>query len=94
MIKIKTKRFPPNGFRAITLWPFIFYKGETNAVVMNHEEIHGAQQKELLILFFYLIYLMEWIFKGYDRISFENEAYANELDSEYLKKRKHFAMWI
>ena len=37
---------------------------------------------------FYLIYVIEFIFKGYEGISFEREANENELDNEYLENRK------
>lgn len=42
----------------------------------------------LLILgaaLFYLIYFIEWIFKGYKGISFEREAYKNQMDENYWK---------
>lgn len=93
MIFVKNKIIPFGRFNAITLYPFVFYKGNMNATTKRHEEIHGAQQKELLLIFFYLIYFFEWIIKGYRGISFEKEAYNNENDPEYLKTRKHFAQW-
>ena len=54
--------------------------------------------------FYYLVYLFEYIFllfkfkfdkqKAYKKISFEQEAYANQDDINYIKnERKHFA-WI
>ena len=58
------------------------------------ENIHGKQQLELLIIFFYLIYLVEWIIKGYRNISFEKEAYSNQDNLNYIEWiRKPFAMW-
>ncbi|MCL6103093.1 MAG: hypothetical protein M1292_11540 [Bacteroidetes bacterium] len=93
MIRVKNSIIPFKGFKAITLWPFIFFREEMNAVDWNHETIHGRQQIELLFVGFYLIYFVEWIFKGYDRISFEKEAYANQDNQDYLKGRKVFAMW-
>ena len=92
MIYIKTKHYPFKGFNAITHWPFVFYKKDSK-VMRRHEEIHGAQQKELIIIFFYLAYFVEWIFKGYMNISFENEAYKNQSNINYLKERKRFAQW-
>ena len=59
----------------------------------RHEEIHGAQQKELLLIGFYFVYFVEWIFKGYQNVSFEREAYANEEKKDYLNTRKSFAQW-
>ena len=90
MIVIKSTWFPP-GFEAITLWPFIIHKPIFSSIDLNHEMIHAEQQKELVIVGFYLIYIIEWIFKGYDNISFEREAYDNQEDLDYLKTRKHYA---
>ena len=93
MIVIKNDIIPFNGYKAMTVWPFIFSRTELSNVDLNHEKIHGKQQLELLILPFYLIYFVEWIFKGYRKISFEKEAYKHEGDLEYLKTRKHYAQW-
>ena len=95
MLVIRNKLIPFKGFKAITIWPFIFVRKECSfdEVDLNHENIHGKQQLELLIIFFYLIYLVELIIKGYRNISFEKEAYNNEDNLNYLKTRKHFAMW-
>ena len=86
---------PFKGYKAITLWPFIFVRKEYsfNNIDLNHEKIHLKQQIELLVILFFLIYLIEWIFKGYRNISFEKEAYRYEEDLGYLKTRKHFAQW-
>lgn len=87
---------PFKGYKAITLWPFIFVRKDCsfNEIDLNHEQIHGEQQKELLLVFFYIIYLIEWIFKGYRNISFEKEAYENEDNLNYIEwVRKHYAMW-
>ena len=95
MLVIRNKLIHFKGFKAITIWPFIFVrKGcSFDEVDLNHENIHGRQQLELLIIFFYLIYLVELIIKGYRNISFEKEAYNNDNNLDYLKTRKWFAMW-
>ena len=94
MILIKNNIIPFKGYKAITLYPFVFYKGSfPTFTTLNHENIHGRQQKELLIIPFYIIYLIEFLFKGYRNISFEKEAYGNASNSEYLKTRKWFSMW-
>ena len=92
---VRNSIIPFKGYKAITIWPFIFVRKECSfdEVDLNHENIHGRQQLELLILFFYLVYLIELVFKGYKRISFEKEAYANESNLNYLKERKCFA-WL
>jgi hypothetical protein len=43
MIWIKTKRFPPEGYEAVTLWPFVFYKCKKTADVIRHEMYHQRQ---------------------------------------------------
>ena len=91
---IYNKIIPFKGYKAITIWPFIFVRKQLNEISINHEEIHGKQQLELLIIPFYIIYFIEWIFKGYKNISFEKEAYANANNLDYLKSRKHYAQWI
>jgi len=92
MLYIKTKHYPPEGFNAITHWPFVFYKNDS-ARMRRHEEIHGVQQKELLVIPFYIIYCIEYLFKGYRGISFEKEAYDNQSNINYLKTRKQFQQW-
>ena len=89
----------------ITLFPFIFLKKQedkTNAVLINHEKIHLRQQLELLVIFFYLWYVIEyyyWYFKlndsylAYKYISFEREAFAMEDDLDYLSHRKLWSFW-
>lgn len=68
--------------------------------VINHERIHNAQMKELLFIPFYIIYVLEWLFrliqyrdahKAYLNISFEREAYKHGHDMEYLKHRHLYA---
>ena len=72
--------------------------------VINHESIHTKQIIECCFIFFYILYLIEWLYRflftkdrfshnAYRNISFEKEAYANENNLNYLKNRKHYAMW-
>lgn len=70
--------------------------------VINHERIHTAQQRELLFVPFYILYLIEWLVrlcqyrhwkKAYYNISFEREAYSHGHDLAYLPSRKHFS-WL
>jgi len=59
MIIVKNKIIPFGGFDAMTLGPFVFTrkdKDKVDAVLLNHESIHWEQQKELLILPFFLLY--------------------------------------
>ena len=81
------------GIRAIAFYPFIFINPNTTIddILINHEKIHLKQQKELLLIPFYIWYLIALKRKGYMGISFEKEAYANETNLSYLKNRKLFS---
>lgn len=95
---IYNKVLPFRGFKAMNLFGIIFvrkeYEGKLGAKTLNHELIHTAQMKELLYLFFYVWYILEWIVRlflpgdAYRQIIFEQEAYQKEGDTDYLKKRK------
>jgi len=93
---------PAKGFSAINLFGVLFVrKGVVvNDRLLNHEQIHTAQMREMLYVFFYLWYVMEWLLKlfkyglnSYYHISFEREAYRHATDLCYLKGRKMFA-WM
>lgn len=96
---IISKYLIPKGYIGLTLWPFIILKCNDlkwNKRLVNHEKIHIRQQLELFILPFYLIYGVEFLIrfallqqwsKAYKSISFEREAYANEDNLMFLKKR-------
>lgn len=100
MSVIKNKILPVGkNFYAINLFGIIFAKGECGVTTLNHEKIHTRQMLELLIFPFYLIYILEWLirilqygnfYKAYKNISFEREAYSNQNDLNYLKKRKPY----
>ncbi|WP_350287881.1 hypothetical protein [uncultured Croceitalea sp.] len=90
------------NYVGLSLWPFIIIKEDTyrqDEVLINHERIHLQQQKEMLVVFFYLWYLCEWLFRtllylnsyrAYQNISFEREAYTNEENFDYLKNRRPY----
>ena len=86
------------GYSAVTLWPFIFIRtGITlSPRLIRHEQIHGRQQCEMLIIPFYIWYLVEWFIRlpwgnAYRNISFEREAYRNQLNPHYLDQRPCWA---
>jgi hypothetical protein len=61
----------------------------------SRKKIHIEQQKELLVVGFYLLYLFYWVRNlkqgtddSYYAIPFEKEAYFNEVNLNYLKTRK------
>ena len=70
--------------------------------VINHEHIHTAQQRELLFVPFYILYVIEWsvrlimyrnLKRAYYNISFEREAYRHGNDLDYLYRRRHYS-WV
>ena len=100
---VVNRLFFRKDYVGLSLWPFIILKElklKNDEVLINHERIHLRQQKELLILPFYLLYLAEWLirlvwyangYKAYQNLSFEREAYFNEDNREYLKERRPFS---
>lgn len=82
-----------DGIRGLAFWPFIFISSKTivDKELINHERIHLRQQIEMLIIPFYIWYLIELYTKGYMNISFEKEAYGNDHNLNYLKKRRIFS---
>ena len=96
----------------ISIFPFVVmrekylnnsrYWKERRKKTVNHETIHFQQQLECLVIPFYIIYILEYLFKAiyyfsikkaYYNISFEKEAFANDKNFEYLKTRKRYN-WI
>jgi len=96
---IRTSILPFYGFSAINLLGILFVHHGVylSKELMNHERIHTAQQREMLFVFFYLFYFIEWLVRlpmrgnAYRNISFEREAYSNQRNLDYLKTRRHFA---
>lgn len=96
------KHFFYKNYVGLSLWPFIILKHDklkNDKDLINHEKIHLRQQKELLIIPFYIFYVLEWAlrslfyfdtYKAYQNLSFEREAYKNEKIPDYLEKRKPY----
>jgi hypothetical protein len=98
----RCKYFPLGNYIAINLFGCIVArKGvRLSAIDINHELIHSRQQVEMLWIFFYLWYVVEWIIKlfiyknateAYFNISFEREAYRNEHKISYLRERRPYS---
>lgn len=102
MTIIYSTLIPLKGFAAINLFGILFVRkgGKVSEEMINHEAIHTAQMKEMLYIFFYLWYIIEWLIRlfmkgnAYRNISFEKEAYKNESNMDYLKTRKRYAWCI
>ena len=106
MKKIYNNFIPFKGYLAMTVWPFIFIRKELTEKytekVHRHESIHAKQQLETLWVLFFVLYALEYVIKlilcgdmnrAYKSISFEQEAFSNENDVNYLEKRKLWS-WI
>ena len=103
MIIIVRPKLLRKKFNGMTLWPFVIVRHShllKDKIFVNHERIHLRQQLELLIVFFYLWYglefLIRWLKMGnrnlaYRNISFEREAYIHEGNFSYLKHRKFWS---
>lgn len=101
-VKLITFNWPT----AITLSPFGIYVNQKYKTIANlgdrtknHESIHWRQQLETLILFFYPLYLIEFILKflyywnfnkTYRNLSSEREAYHFDDDMSYLEARRRY----
>lgn len=84
-------------------------KKETSVsdITWNHESIHHQQAQDFHLWYFgyvifYLLYFIEWLIKcllapfgyrAYYSVSFEQEAYRNQTNMNYLKERKPFT-WM
>lgn len=95
---IRNNIIPFPGYKAMNLFGVLFVRGNTRIddITLNHEKIHTAQIKEMLYVFFYIWYAIEWLIRlpkgnAYRSISFEREAYENDSDINYLKNRKRYA---
>ena len=98
---VENKVLPPKGFVAINLgWIFTRDAQKLTESVLRHEAIHTVQAREMLFVPYYLLYLLEYLVKlficgnadkAYKSISFEQEAYLNSKNPNYLQERKNFA---
>lgn len=98
---IRNNIIPFPGYKAINLFGVLFVRNSARIsdIDINHEAIHSEQIKEMLYIFFYIWYVIEWIIlcikyldynKAYKNIRFEKEAYNNENNLEYIKDRKRY----
>lgn len=98
---VENNIIPFGGYLAVNLFGILFVKDSRKVKpdVIRHESIHTKQMKELLYIFFYLWYGIEYFIRlfqhgdEYRSISFEREAYDNEKNENYLAERKPYAWW-
>jgi len=91
---------PFKGYCAMNICGLLFVRKncQVSELMLRHETIHSEQIKEMGVIFFYIWYVLEWLirlfingFNAYYMISFEQEAYDNQKNENYLSNRKHYA---
>lgn len=102
---VYNKIIPFGNYVIINIFGILFTKrkgGLFRTKDINHELIHTEQMKELGYICFYLWYGIEYLIirlfhkkqgDAYADVSFEEEAYVNENDFNYIKNRKRYS-WI
>lgn len=79
MKTIVNKWIPVKGFSAINLFGIFFVRPEAKITkrLLNHESIHTEQIKETGYIGFYILYVLEWLYRlvcgvifGYDKKTF------------------------
>lgn len=103
MIILNAPKLFLKNFNGLAVFPFLFIRVASlrkDKIFLNHEKIHFRQQIELLWIFFFIWYGIEYLIRlvqyknrhqAYRNISFEREAYFYETNAEYLNSRKLFA---
>jgi hypothetical protein len=101
-VKIYTRKRIFNYYTGMSFFIFIWICKLTKDEVqlVRHEKIHFLQQVEMLFIFHWFFYGLFYVisrakghghFVAYRYNPFEMEAYSNEQDTAYLKKRRLFA---
>lgn len=106
---IYNRLIPFKGFTAINIFGICFMRSEYKKLegtpqfknTLRHESIHTAQMKELGYIGFYIIYILEWLYRlimiggkdAYRTISFEVEARDHDHRDDYLSTRKPYSQW-
>src|SRR5687767_3766450 len=102
--KIYTQKRIFNYYTGLSFFIFIWISKLTKdeEKLVRHEKFHFLQQIEMLFIFHWILYAFFYIvarskghghYAAYRHNPFELEAYANEGEASYLKKRKVFA-WV
>lgn len=101
-VKIYTRKRIFNYYTGMSFFVFIWICKLTKDEVqlVRHEKIHFLQQVEMLFIFHWIFYALFYLisrvkghghYVAYRYNPFEMEAYSNEHDVDYLRKRKMFA---
>jgi hypothetical protein len=103
-VPVWLSKLAPIEISAITLFCFVFSRGEISEKTKRHETIHYQQYLETFVVGFLLVYLFDYLYvaiikkKGFTRdsylaIRFEQEAWECDDFTDYLETRKRFS-WL
>jgi hypothetical protein len=103
-VPVILSKLAPIEINAITLFCFVFSRGEISEKTKRHETIHFQQYLETFVIGFLLIYLYDFLYaaiikkRGFTRdsylaIRFEQEAWECDDYFNYLDCRRRFA-WL
>ena len=93
-------KIAPIEINAITLFCFVFSRGEISEKTRRHESIHFQQYLETGVVGFLVLYVFEFLVrlcfyrsgrKAYRMICFEQEAHDWDDRADYLEIRKRYA---
>ena len=93
-------KIAPIDVWAFSAGPFVVCRGQLSEKTITHETIHFLQQVEMLFVFQWILYGLFYVIGRFTKGSwkaayygnpFEVEAYANDLDPDYLEERKFWA---
>jgi len=92
-IPVFLSKLSPLDVWAVTIWPFIFCKGEISKCTENHESIHIEQYNDLFVIGFLLIYYWDYM-HGYIKyrndisgINPSGKAYSSSGNKAYYRIR-------
>lgn len=101
MIVWKNKFIPFGRYSTMNFFGILITKDDNlSEKTIRHESIHTKQMKEMLYIGFYAWYIIEYFIIrffhltqncSYRDISLEEEAYAHDMEIDYLNNRKHYA---
>lgn len=99
-VPIWLSKLTPIEINAITLFCFVFSRGDISAQTKRHETIHFQQFLETGVVGFIVLYYLDYACrylkyrdgkKAYRMICFEQEAHDNDHLEDYLLNRKRYA---
>ena len=99
-IPVILSKVSPINIWAVSVFIFVFCRGNISEETRRHETIHFQQQLELLFIFQWILYGLFWLVgvvkyrngrTAYFQNPFEQEAYDKESVKDYLIKRKRYS---